>query len=113
MQCHISVSGKPPSKDNGNLKPRRYFENSGYHSGAAEDSGLPTSETVVGQVIPADVLKDRSTIKSRTTSQPTAHHHTLEDQLLKKLFLLVCLHYLLFENWMDSFSRNVGKELPL
>jgi hypothetical protein len=115
MQSHISVGRKPPSKHYENIKTRIYFENYSSHSGAAEDSGVPTSETVVGRVVPAEGSKDRGSIEMRRTSQPTAQHHTLEDMSLKKLFLLLCFHNsshcLPFKNGTGSLSRDVGKEL--
>lgn len=41
MKCHISEGPKPPSKHYENIKTRSYFENSGSHIGAAENSGVP------------------------------------------------------------------------
>jgi hypothetical protein len=108
MQCHISEGWKPPSKYYENIKTRSYFENSGSQSGTAEYSGIPISETVVGRVVPAEASKDRGTIERRGTSQLTAHHYTLEDLRLEKLFLLVCFHtschYLPFENGIGVLS---------
>jgi len=115
MKCHISEGRKPLPKRYGNIKTCSYFENSGSHSGATGDSGVPTSETVFGRGVPAEVSKDRGTIERRRTSQPTVHHHTLENLRLEKLLLLVCFHNssyrLPFENGTGSLSRNVSKDL--